>query len=80
MKKITEKQLTKQVSQASENLAARLYDMRVNAGLSQTVLASLAGVDRKTINRIENRWFSPSLETIVRIAAVLKVKPEQLVK
>jgi DNA-binding XRE family transcriptional regulator len=28
----------------------------------------MAGVDRKTINRIENGHFSPSLDTMVRLA------------
>ncbi|NBO57256.1 MAG: XRE family transcriptional regulator, partial [Actinobacteria bacterium] len=34
----------------------------------------------KTVNRIENGHFSPSLDTLFRLCKALKVKPEALVK
>jgi transcriptional regulator with XRE-family HTH domain len=40
----------------------------------------LAGVDRKTINRIENGHFSPALDTLVRLSSALAVTPASLLK
>jgi DNA-binding XRE family transcriptional regulator len=39
----------------------------------------MAGVDRKTINRIENGHFSPSIDTLIRLSIVLKVPVAKLV-
>ncbi|MFZ9726817.1 MAG: helix-turn-helix transcriptional regulator, partial [Ilumatobacteraceae bacterium] len=46
----------------------------------QARLAELAGVDRKTINRIENGHFSPSLDTLTRLSVVLKCRLSELVE
>jgi DNA-binding XRE family transcriptional regulator len=54
--------------------------LRAERGLSQARLAELAGVDRKTINRIENGHFSPSLDTITRLSVVLKCRLSDLVE
>ena len=61
-------------------LAERLYDLRSASELSQAYLAELAGVDRKTINRIENGHFSPALDTIVRLSVALGIAPSDLLK
>ncbi len=61
-------------------LAERLYDLRSANKLSQAFLADLAGVDRKTINRIENGHFSPALDTIVRLSVALGIAPSDLLK
>ena len=61
-------------------LAERLYDLRSANELSQAFLAELAGVDRKTINRIENGHFSPALDTIVRRSVALGIAPSDLLK
>ena len=50
------------------------------AGLAHKRLAELAGVDRKTINRIENGHFSPSLDTLTRLSVVLKCRLADLVE
>jgi len=65
---------------SSEQVAERLIELRTNRGLSQARLAELAGVDRKTINRIENGHFSPSLDTLTRLSVVLKCKLSDLVE
>jgi DNA-binding XRE family transcriptional regulator len=52
--------------------------MRSDAELSQAQLAEIAGVDRKTINRIENGHFSPALDTIVRLSVALGIAPSDL--
>ena len=61
-------------------LAERLFDLRSANELSQAFLAELAGVDRKTINRIENGHFSPALDTIVRLSVALGIAPSDLLK
>jgi transcriptional regulator with XRE-family HTH domain len=59
-------------------LAERLNELRLERELSQAALADHAGVDRKTINRIENGHFSPALDTIVRLSVALDISPSEL--
>jgi putative transcriptional regulator len=54
-------------------VARRMKVARINRNLTQGELAKKAGVDRKTINRIENNHFSPNVETLVRVCSVLKI-------
>lgn len=61
-------------NQTAKVVAARLVSLREERGLSQARLAELAGIDRKTINRIEKNHFSPSLDTLTRISVVLKCR------
>lgn len=65
-------QLKKASSDSAQTVADRLIELRQERGFSQARLAELAGVDRKTINRIENGHFSPSLDTLTRLSVVLK--------
>ncbi len=78
------KSLTAQLKKAStasaETVAERLITLRGDRALSQARLAELAGVDRKTINRIENGHFSPSLDTLTRLSVVLKCRLSELVE
>jgi putative transcriptional regulator len=60
-------------------VASRVKGLRETNGLSQGQLAKNAGIDRKTINRIENGHFSPSLDTFFRICYALDTRPEKLV-
>jgi len=64
----------KQVKQVENEVARRMKFARQKRNLSQADLADLAGVDRKTINRIENNHFSPNVETLVRVCSALDVK------
>ena len=59
-------------------VATELRKQRINAEFSQDELAQRAGIDRKTINRIENEHFSPTLDTITRLCVVLKITPSTL--
>ena len=59
-------------------VANELRKLRIKAELSQDELAQRAGIDRKTINRIENGHFSPTLDTITRLSVVLKIAPGTL--
>lgn len=63
-----------------KKVANRLYEQRMSMGLSQDALARKAGLDRKTVNRIENHHFSPNMDTLFRLCNVLRVKAEDLVK
>ena len=66
-------------SEAQQKIvASELRKLRINAELSQHELAQRAGIDRKTINRIENGHFSPTLDTITRLCVVLKITPGAL--
>lgn len=58
----------------------KLRDLRLSRGLSQDALATECGIDRKTINRIENNHFSPSLNTLFRLCGALNIKPAELLK
>ena len=75
---------TKKKNKEAERFAMRvtknLHRVRLKQEISQLELASKAGVDRKTINRIENGWFSPSMDTFFRICGALGVKPVDMVK
>ena len=73
-------QLKKASSLSAQTVAARLVALRAERGFSQARLAELAGVDRKTINRIENGHFSPSLDTLTRLSVVLKCRLADLVE
>jgi transcriptional regulator with XRE-family HTH domain len=72
--------LKRDVEKMRTVLAERLYNLRSAKDFSQAYLAELAGVDRKTINRIENGHFSPALDTIVRLSVALGIAPSDLLK
>jgi putative transcriptional regulator len=78
VRKATEATLKRDVKDMRTVLANRLFEMRSDAELSQAQLAEIAGVDRKTINRIENGHFSPALDTIVRLSVALGIAPSDL--
>jgi putative transcriptional regulator len=75
---ISQRALQTKISLQQEVVAKQLRKLRTDAELSQDNLAQLAGIDRKTINRIENGHFSPTLDTITRLCAVLKITPSNL--
>jgi DNA-binding XRE family transcriptional regulator len=78
--KPSETSLKRDVQNMRNELADRLLTLRARHDLSQAALAQLAGVDRKTINRIENGHFSPALDTLVRLSSALSVTPSSLLK
>jgi transcriptional regulator with XRE-family HTH domain len=58
----------------------RIRDARLHANLTQEKLAELAGMDRQTINRIEQGHASPRLDNLFRIADALNVPLADLVR
>jgi putative transcriptional regulator len=63
------------IQKQQAEFSLRLKQHRKQMGFSQEELAKNAGIDRKTVNRIENGHFSPSLETLFRLCFVLEVEP-----
>jgi len=69
-----------EVNKAKTSFAEAIYNKRIEYNLSQETLANIAGVDRKTINRIENGHFSPNLDTMIRLSIVLKLDSNKFFK
>ncbi len=59
-------------------LRNRLKDIRARKGLTQTDLAALVGVSRKTINTVENSVFVPSTLLALSLARALDARVEDL--
>lgn len=57
----------------------RLRELREENELTQEELGKRAGIDRKTVNRIENGHFSPSIMTLFMLSDALRVKPSELI-
>jgi len=60
----------------ARNLKAR----RLERGLSQEELAQEAGLDRSYVSLLENERYSVSLDTLEKLAAVLKIEPVELLR
>ncbi|THA78427.1 XRE family transcriptional regulator [Streptomyces sp. A0642] len=61
-------------------IGTRIRDARALRGLSQERLGELSGVDRQTINRIEQGHVSTRIDTLLRIAEALDVPVAELVR
>lgn len=59
-------------------LGNRLKEVRSARGLTQTDLAALVGVSRKTINTVENSIFVPSTILALTLAKTLGTTVEHL--
>ncbi len=59
---------------AAKDRARSLRQLRLERGMSQKELAAKAGVDTKTINRIENGRHVPTLANAGRICRALDVQ------
>jgi len=57
-----------------------LKEIRLEHGLSQQALADYCDLERVYISKLERGISMPSIETIFRIAEVLKMGPEELVE
>lgn len=64
---------------ALTKFGAKVREFRKARGLTQHQLAQSAGIDRKTINRIENSRYSPTLTNVFAIADALNVGANKLV-
>ena len=64
----------------SKGIDISSYSLLETEKLIKEKLAQKSGIDRKTINRIENLLFSPSMDTFFRICGALGVKPNDVIK
>lgn len=62
----------------NDRLANRLKERRAELGLTQSELAELCLVSRKTINTVENGIFVPSTLLALKLAQALELSVEQL--
>ncbi len=62
----------------NERLVNRLKERRTELGLTQSELADLCLVSRKTINTVENGIFVPSTLLALKLARALDMPVEQL--
>ena len=63
---------------AERRLGNRLKEARTRCGLTQTELAEIIGVSRKTINTVENSVFVPSTTLALILARTLETTVEEL--
>jgi transcriptional regulator with XRE-family HTH domain len=57
----------------------RLRQLRVDGGLTQEQVAERADVHATFVSNVERGYSSPTLDTLVRLAAAVGVRPGQLV-
>lgn len=67
-------------SQANQALGNAIREVRRQRGYSQEPFASHAGLDRSYYGAIERGEFNVTLDTIVKIAKGLRVKPSVLLR
>jgi putative transcriptional regulator len=80
VRKVSKKKIQRFVESTQKNVAQNLASYREQSSLTQQQLSDLAGIDRKTLNRIENGHFSPSIDTLTRLAVVLNVSISDLLE
>jgi transcriptional regulator with XRE-family HTH domain len=66
------------ITKYETQLAVAIRAFRKSRGLSQQALADKAGLDRKTINRIERGHFAPTMSNFFHISEALEVEPYEL--
>ena len=67
-------------SQDLLELGVLLGSHRTALGIKQEDLAKMLGISRITLSRIENNRLPLSMELFLRIAAVLELRPEYLLR
>ena len=60
--------------------ARNLRQARIDRDLTQEKLADLAAIDRTYVSALERQLYSVSLDTIEKLAEVLKVEPGDLLR
>ena len=75
---MNDSRLSKTSEKTQQKVALNIFTLREQLELSQSEVAERAGIDRKTVNRIENERFSPSIDTLTRISVALGVNVSDL--
>ncbi|HEX4355789.1 MAG TPA: XRE family transcriptional regulator [Polyangiales bacterium] len=65
--------------EASFHLAANIRTLRETRGLTQQQMAKLTGVPRATLANLESGGSNPTLSVLVRVAAALQIRIEELI-
>lgn len=63
----------------SSNLASNIRLLRETRGLTQERLAKLSGIPRPTLANLESGSANPTLAVLVRVAAALQLRVEELI-
>jgi putative transcriptional regulator len=66
------------MAKARDLLRQRIRQLRKKGGLSQERFAELLGIDPNSVSRIECGIHDPSLDTLEKIAKVLKIEMRDL--
>ena len=61
----------KERSNASQEVAKQLRDVRKSQGMTQESLAELVGTKKSNISRLESGRYNPSLDLLVKVAGGL---------
>lgn len=56
----------------------KLYEKRIEKGMTIRQLEELSGIGKATINRIENGLANPTIDVICRLALALECSPYEL--
>ena len=75
---MNDSRLSKTSEKTQQKVALNIFTLREQLELSQSEVAERAGIDRKTVNRIENERFSPNIDTLTRISVALGVSVSDL--
>jgi transcriptional regulator with XRE-family HTH domain len=59
---------------AKQTLGGRIRQLRKQRGFTQDQLAEAAGIDSKSLSRIECSVFNPAIETLENLATAMKVR------
>ena len=60
------------------NMKILLADIMYNKNVSARQLATLTGISKSTINNIANEIYSPTMDNMEKLAAVLRVRISDL--
>jgi transcriptional regulator with XRE-family HTH domain len=66
--------------EAAERLGRNLFMARRRAGFSQEELGAMACLHRTEIGMVENGTRLPRVDTLIKLAAALDVRPEKLLE
>ena len=66
--------------QKEQKVCSRLKARRLEMDITQNELAERAGLERKTINRIEMGHYSPSIKTLFMLCSAMRFKPAEVLE
>lgn len=64
---------------ANYELSNRIYELRIQKGLSQKELGAILGVSNKAVSKWETGTAIPKTETLIKLAEVFEISTEELI-